>query len=208
MEFDLPIINFKDIDVSIFTIFFGLYLVAIGIAYYFIFRKHHKKNKVQLDELFSLITRFYTLTILSNITIILGIGCILSANTVKYDRGQVMFCILAGILLISITIINYVFYIKRSLEDMDDTERIATRKKNIKVGEIIELIFFIIFILMPIWRIPKFIEVIDDKKELIIELARSFGLCIAALILINALNPIDIKGRLKKLFTNKNKKIK
>ena len=91
---------------------------------------------------------------------------------------------------------------------MDDAERTATRKKNIKVGEIIELIFFVIFILMPIWRIPKFIEVIDDKKELIIELARSFGLCIAALILINALNPIDIKGRLKKLFTNKNKKIK
>ena len=208
MEFDLPIINFKDIDVSIFTIFFGLYLAAIGIAYYFIFRKHHKKNKVQLDELFSLITRFYTLTILSNITIILGVGCILSANTVKYDRGQVMFCILAGILLISITIINYVFYIKRNLEDMDETERTATRKKNIKVGEIIELIFFIIFILMPIWRIPKFIEVIDNKKELITELLRSFGLCIAALILINALNPIDIKGRLKKLFTNKNKKIK
>lgn len=203
MEFDLPIINFKDIDVSIFTIFFGLYLAAIGVAYYFIFHKHHKKNKVQIDELFSLITKFYTLTILSNITIILGVGCILSANTVKYDRGQVMFCILAGILLISITIINYVFYIKRSLEDMDDAERTATRKKNIKVGEIIELIFFVIFILMPIWRIPKFIEVIDDKKELIIELARSFGLCIAALILINALNPIDIKGRLKKLFTNK-----
>ena len=72
MEFDLPIINFKDIDVSIFTIFFGLYLAAIGVAYYIIFHKHHKKNKVQIDELFSLITKFYTLTILSNITIILS----------------------------------------------------------------------------------------------------------------------------------------
>ena len=207
MNFDLPI-NFKNIDFNIFTILFGLYLAIIGVAYYFIFHKHHKKNKIQLDELFSLITRFYTLTILSNITIILGIGCILSANTVKYDRGQVIFCVLAGILLIAITIINYIFYIKRNLEDLDEEERVATRKKNIKVGEVIELIFFVIFILMPIWRIPKFIEVIENKKELIVELARSFGLCIAALILINALNPIDIKGRLKKIFTKKDKKIK
>ena len=70
------------------------------------------------------------------------------------------------------------------------------------------LIFFIIFITMPLWRIPKFIEVINNKKELIREIARAFGLCIAALFLLNALNPVDIKGKVKTLFTKKDKKIK
>ena len=207
MDFDLPI-DFKNLDFNILTIIFGVYLIAIGIAYYFIFRKHHKKNKVQFDELITLVTKFYTLTMLTTVGVIVGFACILYANTFKYDRSQVIAGVLLGIIIITVTIINYIFYIKRNLKDMDDSAREKVRKATIKIGEVIELIFFTIFILMPIWRIPKFIEVISDKKELILELVRAFGLCIAALFLMNALNPINIKGKLKEMFTKKDKKIK
>lgn len=207
MDFEIPI-NFKNLDFNIMTIVFGIYIAVIGIAYYFIFRKHHKKNKVKLDELITLVVSFYTLTMISTIAIAIGIACILNANTFKYDRTQVVSWVFIGIAIIAITIINYVFYIKRNLADMETSEREAKRKNTIRIGEILELIFFAIFILMPIWRIPAFIEVIDDKKELIKELARSFGLCIAALLLLNALNPTDIKGKIKDLFSKKEKKIK
>ena len=194
-------VDFKNLDFNIVTLGLGIYLIALGIVYYFIFHKHHKKNKIELDELMSLVTKFYTLTTLSFIIIGTGIFCIINANQFKDSRSDVIMGVFLGILIISITIISYVFYIKRSLKDLNQEEREKDRKHIAKVGEILQLIFFTIFILMPIWRIPVFIEVIDDRKKLIIELVRSFGLCIAALILLNSINSIDIKGKIKKLFT-------
>ena len=202
MNFNLPI-DFKEFDFNIATLVLGIYLIGIGIAYYFIFHKHHKKNKIELDELMSLVTKFYTLTTLTFIMIGVGIYSIISANQFKDSRTDVVAGVLLGIVIISITIISYVFYIKRNLKDLNQEEREVARKNIAKVGEILQLIFFIIFILMPIWRIPVFIEVIDNKKELIIELVRSFGLSIASIILLNSINPVDIKGKIKNIFTSK-----
>lgn len=207
MDFDI-LKNLKDLNFNIVTLILGIYLIAIGVAYYFIFRKHHKKNKVELDELVSLVTKFYTLTMFSTLMIILGIACIINANSFKDTRRDVILWVLTGILFVTGTIINYIFYIKRSLKDFDEEERTTTRKKNLKIGEILELIFLIIFMLMPIWRIPAFIEVIDERAELIKELIRAFVLSIASIVLLNSLNPLDIKGKIKNIFTNKNKKLK
>lgn len=207
MNLELPT-ELKDLDINFVTILFGIYMIAIGVAYYFIYHKHHKKNKIEFDELITLVTKFYVTTIITTIAIALGIACIIGANAFKYDRTELIFSIFFGIGIITIAIINFVFYIKRSLKDLDLEIREKVRKATIKIGEVLELIFFIIFITMPLWRIPKFIEVIDDKKELIKELVRAFGLCIAALFLLNALNPVDIKGKVKKLFTKKDVKLK
>ena len=207
MNLELPN-ELRGLDMSLTSILFGLYIIAIGVAYYFIYRKHHKRNKIKLDELITLVSKFYVTTIITTIAIVLGIVCIIGANAVKYDKTEMIFSIFFGIGIITIAVINFVFYIKRSLKDLDLEIREKERKATIKIGEILELIFFIIFITMPLWRIPKFIEVIENKKELITELVRAFGLCIAALFLLNALNPIDIKGKVKKLFTKKDKKIK
>ena len=207
MNLELPA-ELKNLDINFVTILFGIYMIAIGIAYYFIYRKHHKKNKIQLDELITLVTKFYVTTIITTIAIILGIACIIGAGTFKDSSTELAFSIFFGIGIITIAIINFVFYIKRSLKDLDLEIRDKVRKATIKIGEILELIFFIIFITMPLWRIPKFIEVIENKKELTIELIRAFGLCIAALFLLNALNPLDIKGKVKKLFSKKETKLK
>lgn len=207
MNLELPT-ELKDLDINFVTILFGIYMIAIGVAYYFIYHKHHKKNKIEFDELITLVTKFYVTTIITTIAIVLGIACIIGANAFKYDRTELIFSIFFGIGIITIAIINFVFYIKRSLKDLDLEIREKVRKATIKIGEVLELIFFIIFITMPLWRIPKFIEVIDDKKELIKELVRAFALCIAALFLLNALNPVDIKGKVNKLFTKKEAKLK
>lgn len=202
MNLNFPI-DFKNLDFNVATWGVGIYLIVLGIVYYFIFHKHHKKNKIELDELMPLVTKFYTLTTLTFFMIGIGIYAILNANQFKDSRSDVVAGVLLGIVIISITIISYVFYIKRSLKDLNQEERETTRKNVAIVGEILQLIFFIIFILMPIWRIPVFIKVIEQKNELIIELVRSFGLSIAAIILLNSLNPLDIKGKIKGLFTKK-----
>lgn len=207
MNLELPE-ELKNLDINLVTILFGIYLIAIGVAYYFIYHEHHKKNKIGLDELLTLVTKFYVTAIITTIGVVLGIACIIGANAFKDSRTELIFAIFFGIGIITIAIINFVFYIKRSLKDLDPEIREKVRKATIKIGEVLELIFFILFITMPLWRIPKFIEVIDDKKELITELIRSFGLCIAALFLLNSINPLDIKGRVKKLFTKEDTKIK
>lgn len=207
MNFDL-LTKIKTIDMNFATIFFGTYIIAIGVAYYFIYKEHHKRNKVELDELVTLVSKFYVTTIITTLLIILGIFCIIGANEVKDTRNELIASILVGICIITVGVINFVFYIKRTLKDMDATIREKVRKTTIKIGEILELIFFIIFILMPIWRIPKFIEVIDNRKDLIIELVRAFGLCIASLLLLNSINPLDIIGKIKKIFSKEDTKLK
>ena len=56
---------------------------------------------------------------------------------------------------------------------------------------------------MPIWRIPVFIETFSNKKVFVDELIRAFGLSIASIVLLIALNPINIKEKIKALFTKK-----
>lgn len=204
MDFEMPF-NITNFDMDFFTIGVGIFLILIGILYYAIFHKHHKKNKVDFSELISLLAKFYSLTIISIIMIILGIYCIISVNSYKEDRSQVVMGIILGIGIISGTIINYIFYIKRNLKDYEPVERELVKKRMIQVGEILELIFFIIFMTMPIWRIPKFIDVFENTKQLIIELLRAFGLSIASIILLFSLNPINIKQKIDN-FLNKEKK--
>lgn len=107
--------------------------------------------------------------------------------------------LLFGITVISISIINYIFYIKGSLIDPNQEEREATKKATLKIGEILEFIIFTIFILMPIWCIPHFISLVPERKELIKELIIIFAISFASIFLMFALNPLNIKEKLKKL---------
>ncbi len=129
----------------------------------------------------------------------MGIFCIIEANSFNEDRTDVIIYVSCGILIISATVINYIFYIKRNLKDLNPDIREKIKKNNIKIGEIIEFIFFIIFALTPIWRIPVFIELFEDKRRLIIEIIKAFTLSIASIILLFSLNPININEKIDKL---------
>lgn len=193
--------EFISTDLNLLMLILGsLYIIGLGVIYYVIFHKHHKRNKIDSSELLPLVTRFYTRTTVAIILIIAGIHCIISANDYKEDRTEVISIVILGIAIISITIINYIFYIKTSLADPNPEVREQTKKATIRIGEILEFIIFTIFILMPIWCIPHFINLVPKKEELIKELIIVFAISFSSLFLMYVLNPIDIKGKLKKFF--------
>ena len=168
-----------------------------------IFHKHHKRNKIDIDELISLVARFYTRTTVTIIFIIAGIYCIITANEYREDRIEVIGYIVFGIAVASIAIINYIFYIKASLIDPNQEERESVKKATIRIGKILEFIIFTIFILMPIWCIPHFISLVPERKELIKELIIVFAISFASIFLMFTLNPLNLKEKLKKLNSKK-----
>lgn len=103
----------------------------------------------------------------------------------------------------SATIINYIFYIKSSLKDLDPIVREENKKYILKVGETLQLIFFIIFCLTPIWRIPAYISMYKNNQSITLPIIKSIALSIASFFLMYQLNPLDIKSKILK-----NKKVK
>ncbi len=135
---------------------------------------------------------------------IVGIYIIITANEYKENRSEVIAYLLFGIILLSVTIINYIFYIKASLKDPNPVVRSENKKAAIKMGEILEFIIFTIFILMPIWCIPHFITLVPERRVLIKELIIVFLISFASLFLMFSLNPLNIKEKLKNLNIKKN----
>lgn len=193
MSFEIEYFNFDEINFTTTTIIGGIFLVLIGVIYYIIFHKHHKRNKVELFELIELVTKFYARTIV--LVILLGLSAYFIFMAVKYqeERSDVITYLVLAIIIASLSILNYIGYIKLSLRDYDTEIRTENNKKKMKIGEVLELICFIVCILAPIWRIPGFIEVFSNKSKLAIELAKSFGISIAGLILLFSLNPMNVK---------------
>lgn len=197
-------LDFKLSNFNIATIGIGIYIIILGIMYYIIFHKHHKRNSVEFNELISLLTKYYSLSIISTLLIILGVQCFVFAKQASYDRNEVIIYILTGIFIISVSLINYIFYIKRNLRDYNPVTREHNKEITLKIGEVLEFIIFIIFVLTPILRIPEFIDLFDNKKQMIIEILKSFLLSIAAMILLFNLNPLKIKEKLSLLKKDKN----
>lgn len=133
--------------------------------------------------------------------IVFGGFCIIDAYSYIDERAEVISRVLSGIIIASATIINFIFYLKRNLQDMNQEIREENKKRTMKIGEILELIFFTIFLFTPIWRIPSFIK-ISQKSELIVEIGKSIFMSFLSIILLYNLNPIDIKNKSKKLIIN------
>lgn len=192
-------VNFQNLKFNNMTLLLGLYLLVLGIIYYAIFHKHHKRNNVDFSELITLLTKYYTLSIISTLLIAGGVYCFFLAHESSYDRASVIMYITTGILIVSLTIINYIFYIKRSLIDYDQTIREINKKAALRVGEVLEFIVFTIFVLAPIWGIPTYINLFDNKKKMILEIVKMFLLSIGSIILLININPLDVKNGFKKI---------
>lgn len=197
-------VDFKNLKFNYITIIFSVYIIILGIMYYLIFHKHHKRNHVDFSDLISLLTKYYSLSIISTLLIGVGIYCFMLAHEYSYDRTEVIMYIITGILVISLTIINYIFYIKRNLVDYNQTIREMNKKAMLRVGEVLEFILFTIFVFAPIWRIPVFIDLFDDKGKMMLEIGKSFLLSICSIILLINLNPLDVKNGFKKIRDEKN----
>lgn len=193
MNVPIDFLDLSKINFTFATVIGGVFLILLGVIYYLIFHKHHKKNKVELFELVELVTKFYVRTIILIILLLISVYFIILAVHYQEDRNDTLSYILLAIIIASISIINYRAYIKASLLDYDMEVRKENNERKLKIGEILEIICFIICILAPIWRIPGFIEVFGDKEKLTIEIIKSFSISIGGLILMFALNPMNIK---------------
>ncbi len=193
MNISIDFFDFSKINFTYLTIIGGVFLIILGVLYYLIFHKHHKRNNVELFELIELVTRFYVRSILLIILLSLSVYFIMMGVYLKEERTDAISCVVVAIIIASFSILSYRKYIKLSLLDYNTEIRAENNERKLKIGEVLEVICFIICILAPIWRIPGFIEVFDDKSKLALEIIKSFGISIGGLILMFALNPMNIK---------------
>lgn len=178
-----------------------VYMAFCIISYYFIFRNHHKKNKVEYFELMQLFTNYFVTMSMSFIAIFAGIKCFDFAYQNMDDRSTMISYIVFGIAIISATIIYFIYYIKRNLKDFDPVERVNFKKRVMFIGELLELICFIALAFMPLYMIGemKAEYLLGDKTALIKTILKSFAVSIVSIFLIFELNPMDVKGKIKSL---------
>lgn len=193
MNFSINFLDFSEINFTFITLIGGIFLILLGIVYYIIFHKHHKRNHIELFELVELVTKFYVRTILLVVLLAVSAYFIMLGVYLQEERSDTITCIVIAIIIASFSILSYRKYIKLSLIDYDMEIRAENNQRKLKVGEVLEVICFIICILAPIWRIPYFIEIFDDRSKLALEIIKSFAISIGGLILIFALNPMNIK---------------
>lgn len=193
MNFSINFLDFSEINFTFITLIGGIFLILLGIVYYIIFHKHHKRNHIELFELVELVTKFYVRTILLVVLLAVSAYFIMLGVYLQEERSDTITCIVIAIIIASFSILSYRKYIKLSLIDYDMEIRAENNQRKLKVGEVLEVICFIICILAPIWRIPYFIEIFDDRSKLALEIIKSFEISIGGLILIFALNPMNIK---------------
>ena len=163
---------------------------------------------MELFELVELVTKFYSLTLLSILLIGVGFFLILNAVTYKYDRMEVITSVSLGIFINIVVVYNYIVYIRKSLQDFNQEIREEEKKRTIKIGEILELIIFTIMMFTPVWRIPYLIDIYDNKREFTIEIIKVFVISIAAIFLLYNLNPMNIKEKVKQFFCKSKKNLK
>lgn len=133
--------------------------------------------------------------------VMFGGFCIIDAYSYRDERAEVISRVLLGIIIVSVTIINFIFYLKRNLQDMNQEIREENKRRTMKIGEVLELIFFTIFLFTPVWRIPSFIKIFE-KSELIVEIGKSIFMSFLSIILLYNLNPMDIKNKFKEFISN------
>lgn len=183
---------------TLFMLLFGLYILLLVLVYYLIFHKHHKRNKIELFELLELFTNFFVTTTISIILIAVGIYLIKEAHNYRDSRNDVIVYLTMSIAIMSGSIINYFFFIKRNLKDFDPVLRANFKKRISDIGEILELVIFGLMAFSPIIGIPKFISVSYEKGLMIKYIIISVLLSISSIFLLYEMNPCNIKNKILK----------
>ena len=175
-----------------------LFLVISLISYYLIFKEHHKKNKLKFHEIYPRVINYIILCIISFLVLLFGIDRVFTGYVYNDEIYEVIKEFITGFTIISIVIINFIFYIKRNKVDLIQEMREAQDEKDSKIAEIIEIILFALMFFLPLFNIFRYINYIDE-----VERTRQivFGILfmLTSLFLLFSLNPLDIRGKIKKL---------
>lgn len=189
--------NFTNFSITINTFVAIIFFVITTIIYVGIFSKHHKRNKLNYVEISEIFMSYTVLMIISTFILLIAFDLFLTGlEAIEYRRERYANFI-SSVIMTSIVVWNFIRFLKHNLKDIEISEKETTEKKTLKVGEVLQLIFFIIIMFTPIWRIPEFLKLIENKIELIKQILISFFYSILAIFLLVKLNPLDIKNKLK-----------
>lgn len=189
--------NFTNFSITINTFVAIIFFVITTIIYVGIFSKHHKRNKLNYVEISEIFMSYTVLMIISTFILLIAFDLFLTGlEAIEYRRERYANFI-SSVIMTSIVVWNFIRFLKHNLKDIEISEKETTEKKTLKVGEVLQLIFFIIIMFTPIWRIPEFLKLIENKVELIKQILISFFYSILAIFLLIKLNPLDIKNKLK-----------
>lgn len=190
-------INFTNYSITINTIVMIIFILISTLIYVGIFSKHHKRNKLNYVEISEIYISYIVLMMISTFILLVAFDMFLTGlEAIEYRRERYANFFFSVIVTAGV-IWNFVRFVKHNLKDFETSDKESSNKKTLKVGEILQLIFFTIIIFTPLWRIPEFLKLIEDKKELLIQIGISFFYSILAIFLLIKLNPIDIKEKLK-----------
>ena len=132
-----------------------LFFIVCFVSYFFIFKEHHKKNELKFHEIFPLIIHYLILCIISFFVLMFGIDRVLMGYVYNEEIYEVINEFITGFSIISVVIINFIFYIKKHKIDLIKEEREETVENTEKIAEIIEFIILILVFFIPIANIFK-----------------------------------------------------
>jgi len=138
--------------------------------------------------------------------LIIAVDTFITGMMYSDSRSERITDLVVSIAMISGVIIYFIQFTKKNLRDIDRSVKEAEDKVTKEMGEIIQVIIFSAIILMPVWKIPLFIDIYKnmiESKDLIIEIGKAFGYSFMGIVLLLELNPLNIK---KYIFTNNKKK--
>ena len=177
--------------------------IAISLlSYFFIFKEHHKRNKLKFHEIYPLVISYLIICIVSFLSFLFGVDRVLTGYIYNDEFSEIVKEFITGFAIISVVIINFIFYVKRHKVDLIQEEREAQDIKASKIAEIIELVIFSIMFILPIFNIFRYISYID-KAEKIRQICGAVLFMIVSAFLLYSMNPLDIKNKIKKIFTKK-----
>ena len=175
------------------------FLIISLISYYFLFKEHHRRNELKFHEIYPRVISYIVLCVISFLVFLFGLDRVFTGYVYNDEIAEVIKEFVTGFAIISVVIINFIFYIKRNKVDLIQEEREAQDEKDSKIAEVIEIILCIIMFFLPLFNMFRYINYVD-KTERLRQIIFGILFMITAVFLLFGLNPFDIRGKIKKIF--------
>ena len=154
---------------------------------------------MNFSEIYPLVINYLALYFISIIILCFGIDRVITGYIYHDELAEVIKELIIGFSIISVVIINFIFYVKKHRIDLIESDREENEKQTKHIAEWIEIIIFLLLILFSIFNIGKYISFID-KTEKYKNIITSILCICASIFLLYNLNPLDIKDKIKSLF--------
>lgn len=181
---------------------FVIVIALIGISYYLLFKEHHKRNEMTFSEIYPLVIEYAVVCIISGLLLFIGVSALINGYVNHDEIKEVIKELTVGLVIISLVILHYIFWVKRHRQDLDTEVREEDERKTSHIAEWLEIIIFILVIVASIYNIVKYMQFLDEVEKYR-QIAISILCIISAFILINNLNPLKIKDKIKSIFKSK-----